>query len=531
MRHAIVFLAISVAAIAAWWTWLGTPVPVPPSPMAANEKLYCVSYAPFRDNETPWMPRDVEAWQIDEDFERLKAITDCVRSYSIDHGLDKIPGIARKHGLKVIQGIWLSNRPDETRVQINTGIALAKEFPDVIRSIVVGNEVLLRGEMTAQQVANAIREVKAAVPTIPVTYADVWEYWLRNRDLASVADFVTVHLLPYWEDFPIPADQAVAHLNAIRKQVIAAFPGKEILIGETGWPSAGRMREGALPSPANQARFMAEVVALSKRENFHVNVIEAFDQPWKRQLEGTVGGYWGLFDARGDRREKFFWGEPVSNHPLWGRLATGGAVLAVVIFLAAGLASMDRLKVPWTDWAKIAVLAIVSGTLAGWAVADIPVQSLWIGDWLRLSAWALVAIAAPIACAAAIIRRTPIPDFAQILANTPSEPLARALGVILMVTTVLAVQIALGLVFDPRYRDFPFAALTAAVVPFLLLSFSNPAIRRPRPVAETAAAVVLGISALYIVFNESWLNWQSVWFCAGLVLLTALLARARAVPG
>jgi len=498
--------------------------------MAANEKLYCVSYAPFRGNETPWMPRDVEAWQIDQDFERLKAVTDCVRSYSIDHGLDKIPGLARKHGLKVIQGIWLSNRPDETQIQINTGIALAKEYPDVIRSLVVGNEVLLRGEMTGQQVANAIREVKAAVPNIPVTYADVWEFWLRTRDLANVADFVTVHILPYWEDFPIPAENAVDHLNSIRKQVAAAFPGKEILIGETGWPSAGRMREGALPSPANQAKFMAEVVALSKRENFHANVIEAFDQPWKRQLEGTVGGYWGLFDA-GHRNEKFVWGEPVSNHPLWKMQAAGGVTLAIIIFLAAGFASMDRMKVPVNDWAKIAVMAIVSGTLAGWAVANIPIESLWIGDWLRLSAWALVAIAAPIACAVAINRRTPIPDFAQILTKGTADPLTKILGVILIVTTVLAVQIALGLVFDPRYRDFPFAALTAAVVPFVLLMFSNAATRRPRPVAETTAAVALGISAVYIVFNESLLNWQSIWLCVGLVLLTAVLARARGVPG
>ena len=76
-----------------------------------------------------------------------------------------------------------------------------------------------------------------------------------------------------------------------------AFPGKEILIGETGWPSAGRMREGALPSRTNQARVVSEILALAKRENFRVNLIEAYDQPWKRQLEGTVGGYWGLIDA------------------------------------------------------------------------------------------------------------------------------------------------------------------------------------------------------------------------------------------
>ena len=81
------------------------------------------------------------------------------------------------------------------------------------------------------------------------------------------------------------------------RKVAAAFPDKEILIGETGWPSAGRMREGALPSPSNQARVIHDILALAKRDNFRVNVIEAFDQPWKRRLEGTVGGHWGLFDA------------------------------------------------------------------------------------------------------------------------------------------------------------------------------------------------------------------------------------------
>ena len=87
----------------------------------------------------------------------------------------------------------------------------------------------------------------------------------------------------------------------------AAFPGKEVLIGEVGWPSAGRMREGALPSPANQARVIQDVLALAAREKFHVNVIEAYDQPWKRALEGTVGGHWGLLDDAA-RQLKFVWG-------------------------------------------------------------------------------------------------------------------------------------------------------------------------------------------------------------------------------
>src|SRR3546814_2538257 len=41
----------------------------------------------------------------------------------------------------------------------------------------------------------------------------------------------------------------------------------------------------------------------------------AFDQPWKRKLEGTVGGHWGFLD--GNAQVKFAWGQPLSNHPFW----------------------------------------------------------------------------------------------------------------------------------------------------------------------------------------------------------------------
>ena len=162
--------------------------------------------------------------------------------------------------------------------------------------------MLLRGEMTTADLVAIIRSVKAQV-SVPVTYADVWEYWLQNREIYDAVDFVTIHILPYWEDVPVRAKFAAAHVDAIRKRMAVAFPGKEILIGETGWPSEGRMREGALPSRTNQARVVSEILGLAKSEKFRVNLIEAYDQPWKRKLEGTVGGYWGLFDSGAPRTE------------------------------------------------------------------------------------------------------------------------------------------------------------------------------------------------------------------------------------
>jgi len=298
MRTAAALLAVSAGAIVASWAWLGTPVEMPQAPLGVGDKLG--DQSPFGPN-VPVDPR-----QIDEDLAQLRGITDCVRTYSVDHGLDRIPEIARRHGFKVMQGLWLSSLPDQSRTQIQTTIALARQFPDVIQNVIVGNEVLLRGEMSAPDLSSTIREVKAQVP-MPVTYGDVWEFWLRYREVAAAVDFVTIHVLPYWEDFPIPASAAARHVDAIRRQVAAAFPDKEILIGEFGWPSAGRMREGALPSPANQARALQEVLALAKREQYRLNVIEAYDQPWKRQLEGAVGGHWGLFDAY-RRKPKFDWG-------------------------------------------------------------------------------------------------------------------------------------------------------------------------------------------------------------------------------
>ena len=101
-----------------------------------------------------------------------------------------------------------------------------------------------------------------------------------------------------------------------------------------------------------------------------------------------------------------------------------------------------------------------------------------------------------------------------------------------MALTVLAVQSALALSFDPRYRDFPFAPLTAAALPFLLLSFvAGRSAAGARATAETVAAAVLALCAVFIVWNETLANWQALWFAAALALVAFSLLRARVAPG
>jgi exo-beta-1,3-glucanase (GH17 family) len=531
---ALALFALTALAIGAVWWWLGTPVELPGVSLGAGQKLYCLSYAPFRGAQDPLVEGTrVEASQIDEDLALLSKYTGCVRTYSVDDGRGDVLESARRHGLKVLHGIWVSNDREKTRAQIAATIALAKAYPDVIAAIVVGNEVLLRGEMSAADLIGIIGEVKAQV-AVPVTYADVWEFWLRYPDVQNAVDFVTVHILPYWEDFPIPASGAAAHVAAIRGKVAAAFPNKEIVIGEFGWPSEGRMREAARPSPSNQARAIIETLALAQRENFRVNIIEAFDQPWKRALEGTVGGYWGIVDRAtgGGGALKFpLAGGAISDHPRWAAQALAGILVTALAFAAAFAAGRSK-GLSAASWARIAALTFLPAVLFGWTIETVAVESFSVGSWLRSLAFAAIAALASIVSAAATAAGRPLPAFSILLGRRDGrrDTLDWVLGGTLIALMLLAIEAALGLVFDPRYRDIPFAPLSAAVLPFLVAGFATPRPGGARAIAETVAAAALALSAGYIVFNETFANWQSVWFCAGLIALAVILARARDAP-
>jgi exo-beta-1,3-glucanase (GH17 family) len=531
-RTPLALLLLSLGSIAAVWWWLATPISLSRAPIDPNAKLMCVSYAPFRGEQTPLSPTTyISAEQISEDLAQLAKISDCVRTYSIENGLDQVPELAAKVGLKVIQGIWLSSNRQKNSAQIATGIRLAKEYSSTITALVVGNEVLLRGEMTQSDLAATIRLVKAQVG-VPVTYADVWEFWLRYREIYDAVDFVTIHILPYWEDFPIRAKYAAAHVEQIRRRMEVAFPGKEILIGETGWPSAGRMRDAALPSRTNQARVVSEILDLAKRENFRVNLIEAYDQPWKRELEGTMGGYWGLFDSV-HRALKYPPGIAISNYPRWKLQMAAGMVLAVLTFAVAWLALRRR---PWkpgfASWMAVGISATSAGALLGVATDKMFYESYGLGGWLFWGFLLAAGIASPLFGAYAMMSGRGLPTFLELLGPSDYRDRSRTaviLALVLAVTTVIGADTAIGLAFDPRYKDFPFAALTMAVVPFAALALLNRPKEGFRPIAESTFAALLVMTAVYTGFNEGSDNWQSLWTCGVYVVLAATLWRARAV--
>jgi glucan 1,3-beta-glucosidase len=277
---------------------------------------------------------------------------------------------------------------------------------------------------------------------------------------------------------------------------------------------------------------VSEILDLAKRENFRVNLIEAYDQPWKRQLEGTVGGYWGLLDSV-QRAVKYPPGEAISNFPFWKLQMGCGMALSLFVFGAAWLTLRRR---PWkprlASWVAVGISAATAGILFGIAADKMFYESYGIGGWLGWGALLTAAIASPMLCANAMMSGRALPTFLELLG--PRDGRARSvltmvLGATLLLTTLIGAETALGFVFDPRYRDFPFAALTMAVVPFSTLMLLNRPPDGVRPIAEAVFAGLFAAAALYTVFNEGAENWQSLWTCAVYFLFAVTLWRARAV--
>jgi exo-beta-1,3-glucanase (GH17 family) len=530
-RAPLMLLLASLCIIAAVWFWMGSAVTLAVAPIDPASKVECVSYAPFRVNQSPWNSDIViSPAQIAEDLTELAGTSKCIRTYSVENGLDKVPELASRVGLKVILGIWLGRDRLKNARLVDTAVALAHDYPDVVTSVMVGSEVLLRGEMTADELRQTIRAAKARLK-VPVSYADSWDYWLRYPELGDDVDFVTVHMLPYWEDVPVRAEDAAAHVEAMRQRVAQAFPGKEVLIGEVGWPSRGRMRDVALPSRINQARFISDMLVRARQGGYRFNLFEAYDEPWKRQWEGTVGAYWGLFDGI-SRELKYTEGAAVSNFPFWKWQLSAGLVFGSTVFAVALIARRRRRAVAGLlPWLAVATSATVGGVLIGLGAEKTLYESYGFAGWSFQILLFASAIVQPLLCADAMMAGRKLPALVELFGpreERTRSPHAWILGVALTVTVLVATETALGLVFDPRSRDFPYASLTMAVVPLWMVARRSRARLEAGRVAEAIFACLLVGAALFILYNEGLRNWQSMWMAAAYAGLGFTLYPARA---
>jgi exo-beta-1,3-glucanase (GH17 family) len=513
--------------VLAWWL---PNRPRNAGPDVPSGKLDSVSYAPYRPGQSPFTGRFPSATEVDADLALLADHVRAIRIYASIEGDYDVAALAQKHGLKVWQGIWLGGDRAQNEREMARAIADANRYPDTIVRVVAGNEVLLRRDLPVAELIADLEKVRAAVRQ-PVTTGEVWEFWEQFPEVAKHVDIVSVHLLPYWEDTPAGIDRAIDHVLSVYRRMTALFPGKKIAIGETGWPSDGRWRADAAPGVVNQARFVRGFLAAARANGFDANLIEAFDQPWKYQSEGTVGANWGLWTAQ--RQQKFPLSGPVVENTAWRWDAALGCLLGAGL-LAIGFAGSP---LPGPAQAKLAVLAMALGGVLSFAIAGTIAD---VFDGYSLVA-AIGNLAGQAALALLLMRRARALLTGRALppSRTGADATAAVRGLLVLrlprpdalfddlcfVFVWTAVVEQLLLLFDPRYRDFPLPTFAIPVTAIIVRALLRDLPRGGDGREEWFAGGALALAAIAGAVREGPLNLQSLAWCACALVLAAPVLR------
>ena len=276
---------------------------------AQTQGLYGLDFSPYENGQNPNVDPSLTASQIASRMQIVAPYTTWIRSYSVTTGLESIPLVARSLGLKVAAGAWISTNRTQNASEVANLIAAANAGN--VDIAVVGNEALLRGDVTESQLLAYMMQVRQAISSgIPVTYADTYPTLLAHPNVVSQSDVVFGNFYPYWEGTSV--SNAVCSLAQEYQQLVMAAGSRQVIVSETGWPSGGDSVAAAIPSPANAAQFELQFLTWATANHIPYMYFEAFDEAWKAASEGPQGAYWGVWDATGTLKpgqDAFFQGQ------------------------------------------------------------------------------------------------------------------------------------------------------------------------------------------------------------------------------
>ncbi|MEA3350064.1 MAG: glycosyl hydrolase family 17 protein [Chloroflexota bacterium] len=266
-------------------------------------------YSPYRDCQTPYGGPHPTLEEIREDLTRLIHTSNALRTYSSQEINKDIVLNAKELGFTVGLGIWIDDDAETNELEIDAAKSILEESN--VDFLIVGNEVMLRGEQTPESLAAYIERVKTETG-LPVAYADIGSCFTEKpgdgtlrpktdwQPIIDAVDYLLVHIYPYWDGISI--EQGAAYVAHEYEQLVQTFPDKRIIIGETGWPSRGLQIGEAVPSLKNQRRFFLEFTTLAQERGIEYFYFAPFEEPWKT-AEGEVGPSWGIITA--ERVNKF----------------------------------------------------------------------------------------------------------------------------------------------------------------------------------------------------------------------------------
>ena len=350
-------LVFLVSVNLAIWSYVNNPLKLP----SWNKTMMGLTYNSQRRDTNPRKGIYPTKEQISEDLALLAGKAHSIRTYTSLEGMEVVPEFAAKYSENLAMGAWIDNDLEKNRREIDSLVLLSNQYPKAIVRVIVGNETLLRQNVEVEQLIEYIREVKKRTWK-PVSTAENWDIWKMHPELVNEVDYIAVHILPYWGG--IALEEAVDFVFERYHELQQLYPGKQIVITEVGWPSDGQPYGKATASLANQAKFLREFLNRATEENLVYYVVEAFDQPWKIDIEGSAGAYWGLFNI--DRQPKFPMEGDVLANPTWQNWATGAALLSIIL-MGTFLFTRKSLKLPGKFF--FGIVASLAASVLSWSAS------------------------------------------------------------------------------------------------------------------------------------------------------------------
>lgn len=255
--------------------------------------IHGLCFSPYLPSQGPGSL--IEPDQVTRRLEVIRPHVRWIRSFSCTDGNEVIPGLAAERGLKTMVGVWLGDNREQNEQELANGIAVAQAgHADILA---VGNEVLLREDLSEDELIDYIERARQAVPGVPVGYVDAYFKFVDHPRVTAACDVLLVNCYPFWEG--CPAQYALPYMKDMYRRASAVAGGKPVIVSETGWPSTGAACGDAVPSYANAIKYFIDTCQWAEEEGVEVFYFSAFDEPWKVAAEGDVGAYWGLWDQDG----------------------------------------------------------------------------------------------------------------------------------------------------------------------------------------------------------------------------------------
>lgn len=352
----VIGIAVAIISVS-MWAYINRPQPLPNWP----ERVTGFAFSPYHAGQDPRELIYPSLEQIDSDLSLLAGKATAVRTYSIEGPLAEIPRLARKHNINVCLGAYLSYNEERNAEEFPRFLEIAKSNRNVVRAI-VGNETQYQGILDYDDLVSYLDQARLTLG-VPVSTAEPAGIWHSHPELVEHVDFIAMQILPYWQSMEV--HEAVEYVFSELQGLQKAYPGKPVIISEVGWPSHGRDRGAAVASVTNEATFLRHFLERVPKYGYIYYLMEAFDQPWKADIEGAVGAYWGVYDV--ERNPKFEFTQPIVPVPQWQLLAGISMVFAFITF---GLLLIDSKTLRGHGRSFLAIVSYLAATSIVWIIYE-----------------------------------------------------------------------------------------------------------------------------------------------------------------